>query len=396
MRVLHVIPALASRYGGPSAATVGICRALARAGVETVVASTDADGPSRLPVPIGRVEDFRGIPVIFFPRQFSESLKYSSALARWVSGHVQDFDLVHVHAVFSHSSLAAGQASLTAGVPYIVRPLGTLDPWSLRRHRGRKQLMLMLGLRRVLRQASAVHYTAVAEQSLAERELPWLPRGYVSPLGVDDALFAGAEASYAKRPEVLSVSRIDPKKGIDVLIDAFHRLAGDPVLADWQLVIGGDGAPDYVARLREAARQGAGGDRITFCGWLDDGARRERMQSASVFALPSQQENFGIALVEALACGTPAVVAPGVNLGHELSNAGAGWVVEREPQALADALASVMRDADERARRGANAASFARRFQWDQVTHGLRAMYDTVLHTPRPGPAAVVNSARPA
>jgi glycosyltransferase involved in cell wall biosynthesis len=392
-----VIPALASRYGGPSAATFGICHALAGSGVEAVVASTDADGPLRLDVPIGRIERYRGVPVIFFPRQFSESLKYSSALAQWLRTHVQDFDLVHVHAVFSHSTLAAGQSCLVAGIPYIVRPLGTLDPWSLRRHRGRKQLMLMLGLKRVLAQAAAIHYTAVAEQSLAERELPWLPRGYVSPLGVHDELFVTPdEAPRTRRPDVLSVSRLDPKKGVDVLIEAFHLLAADAALADWRLVIGGDGESDYVARLQASAAHGPAHQRISFCGWLDDQQRRERMLSASLFALPSQQENFGIALVEAMACGLPAIVSPGVNLGHELALAGAGWLVERRPQALAETLGRAMRDTDERTARGANATAFARRFRWDQVTHGLQAMYESVLRSPRPGPTPMFNPARPA
>jgi glycosyltransferase involved in cell wall biosynthesis len=361
------------------------------------VAATDADGPSRLDVPVGRIETYRGVPVIFFPRQFSESLKYSSALAQWLRAHVQEFDLVHVHAVFSHSTLAAGRACRAAGVPYIVRPLGTLDPWSLRRHRNRKQLMLMLGLKRVLAQAAAIHYTAVAEQSLAERELPWLPRGYVSPLGVNDELFVTSDgAPRTRRLEVLSVSRLDDKKGIDVLIDAFHMLAAEDALADWRLIVGGDGAPDYVAQLRQSADRGPARSRITFCGWLDDRERRERMLTASVFALPSQQENFGIALVEAMACGIPAVVSPGVNLGDELAAAGAGWVVERRPQALADTLGRAMRDADERAARGANAAAFARRFRWDQVTHGLQTMYESVLRNQQPGAAAVFNPARPA
>ena len=397
VRVLHVIPALASRYGGPSAATFGICRALASSGVETVVASTDADGPSRLDVPIGRIETYHDVPVIFFPRQFSESLKYSSALAHWLRTHVHEFDLAHVHAVFSHSTLAAGQACRAAGVPYIVRPLGTLDPWSLSRHRGRKQLMLMLGLKRVLADASAIHYTAVAEQSLAERELPWLPRGYVSPLGVNDELFVTSDESPGTRPlEVLSVSRLDDKKGVDVLIEAFHMLTEDDALADWRLTIGGDGSPDYLAQLRTSAERGPAGHRITFCGWLDDRERRQRMRSASLFALPSHQENFGIALVEAMACGLPAVVSPGVNLGDELAAAGAGWVVERRPQALADTLGRAMRDADERTARGVKAALFARRFRWDQVTHGLQAMYESVLRNPRPGPTPMFNPARPA
>src|SRR4029079_11017995 len=102
-RILHVVPSLAPRYGGPSAATLGICRALAAAGTRTLIATTDADGPGRLPASLGDVTTYEGLDTVFFPRQISESFKWSSPLARWVRHHATAFDLVHVHAVFSHS-----------------------------------------------------------------------------------------------------------------------------------------------------------------------------------------------------------------------------------------------------------------------------------------------------
>src|SRR5216683_7337951 len=128
MRVLHVIPSVAPRYGGPSNAVLAMCRALGRKGVDVLIATTDADGEGRLPVEHGRVTSYGGTPAIFFPRQWSEAFKYSHPLAHWLDQHVADFDAVHVHAVFSHACLAAGQACRRAGVPYVVRPLGTLDP----------------------------------------------------------------------------------------------------------------------------------------------------------------------------------------------------------------------------------------------------------------------------
>jgi glycosyltransferase involved in cell wall biosynthesis len=142
-RVLHVIPAIAPRYGGPSAATFGLCRALRGRGVDTLVATTDADGPGRLDVPLERAGEYHGVPVIFFRRRFSEAFKWTWRLGAWLDAHVTDFDVVHVHAVFSHSSLVAGRACRGAGIPYIVRPLGTLDPWSVSRRdrpaRGRRR-----------------------------------------------------------------------------------------------------------------------------------------------------------------------------------------------------------------------------------------------------------------
>ena len=88
-------------------AIVSLVKALIKKGVHVVIATTDADGSGRLSVPTNRLSEQFGVPVRFFPRQFSEAFKYSRPLARWLRAHVEDFDVVHIHAVFSHSSVAA-------------------------------------------------------------------------------------------------------------------------------------------------------------------------------------------------------------------------------------------------------------------------------------------------
>src|SRR4051794_2864178 len=107
-----------------------MCRALRKQGTDVLIATTDADGPSRLAVELGRTIDFQGVPTIFFARQWSERFSYSRPLARWLDRQVANFDAVHIHAVFSHACIAAARACRRHLVPYIVRPLGSLDPWS--------------------------------------------------------------------------------------------------------------------------------------------------------------------------------------------------------------------------------------------------------------------------
>src|SRR5215218_538814 len=127
MRVLHVIPSVSERSGGPATAIVPMCRALRARGVEVVLVST-SHGFQRMNT--DQVEDFKGVPARFFPVQLGDSFKYSRPFAAWLRASVREFDLVHVHAVFNHASVAAARACSNAGVPYVVRPLGTLDPWS--------------------------------------------------------------------------------------------------------------------------------------------------------------------------------------------------------------------------------------------------------------------------
>src|SRR5687768_17917273 len=227
LQVLHVIPSVAARYGGPSTAVIGMCRALTALGMQTLLATTDADGDDRLDVALGAVQQFEGVSTIFFRRQFSESFKWAPTLTQWLRHHVANYDLVHVHAVFSHPSVAAGRTCRRAHVPYIVRPLGTLDPWSLSRHRYRKRALMAVGSRRLLTAATAIHYTASEEQQRAERAVPELPRGIVAPLGIDDELFSRNVARRDRQqPVLLAMARLDKKKGMDLLIDAFHTVAG--------------------------------------------------------------------------------------------------------------------------------------------------------------------------
>lgn len=376
LRVLHVVPAIAARYGGPSAAAIGMSRCLADVGCAATIVTTDADGAGRLDVPVGKPAIYQDVPAIFFRRAGSEeSFKWSFGLAAWLHAHVAEYDVVHVHAVFSHSSLAAGRACRAHRVPYVVRPLGTLDPWSLRRHRIRKKAMFALGVRALLSGSAAMHYTSVQEGRLAESVVPSLPRGVVVPNGIDDEFFVDTPGSSALRPYVISASRLDPKKRIDVLIQAFHALAADDDLSAWQLLIAGDGEAGHVSMLKALAAAGPAAERIRFVGWLAGADKRRAIRDARVFALPSSQENFGISVAEALAAGVPAVVTPAVNLADDIVAARAGWVAAQQPEAFAIALRAAMRD-DDRQDRSRRARDLAQAFRWSRVADQLVGLYE--------------------
>ena len=372
--ILHVIPSVAPRYGGPSAAVVGMCRAVREAGCETLIATTDADGMDRLDVPLGEVTSFEGVPTIFFRRQATEAFKWSAPLAAWLRRQAGTFDVVHAHAVFSHAPLAAARACTAAGVPYILRPLGTLDPWSVGRKSWRKGAVLRLGAREALHGAAAIHYTTVEEQRLVEQGFPGLPEGVVIPVGVDD-WEGSARVAGADRPFALVLSRLDGKKRIEWVIDAWHRLTAGGDSA-WTLVIAGDGQPAYVDRLRALAASGPGAARIIFRGWVQGDEKRMLLSGASLFLLPSQQENLGIALIEAMASGVPPIVTPGVNLAAEIEAAGAGWSVANDFASVFDGLTRAIRDDTERRARGARARAFAERFRWPVIGRQLADLYE--------------------
>ena len=353
-----------------------------------MVATTDADGDGRLDVELGTLQKYGGVPVIFFPRTFSEAFKWSGPLASWVSAHVGGFDVVHIHAMFSHSSVVSAHACHRTGVPYLVRPLGQLDPWSLGHHRLRKQLLLRCGAASMLQRASAIHYTTEAERSLAEQQLPWLPNGLVVPLGIDDDWFAQRGDQAPVDRYVLAMARLHEKKGFDLLIDAFHALAESNRCADWALVIAGDGTPNEVERLKKRAASGAARTRISFRGWVSGADRLSLVAGAALFALPSHQENFGLAVAEAMATGVPALVSPEVNLASLIERAQAGWVVVRDLAAWVGALSAALEDPADREQRGRRARSAAERFRWAVVGRELSDMYDGLLRR-HPAPLRV-------
>jgi glycosyltransferase involved in cell wall biosynthesis len=382
---LHVIPAVAARYGGPSRAVFGMCRALSERGIDPLIATTDADGEGCLPVQLGTPVSFNGTSTVFFRRQWSERFKYSRPMATWLDRHVHEFDAVHIHAVFSHVCLAAGRACRRHGVPYIVRPLGSLDPWSLRQRRLGKWLLLRVAAARMLRGAAFVHYTTNEERRLAEAGLR-LGRGAVVPLGVDPELLDESrpatrmddDMGIGQAPYVLALGRIHEKKGLELLIDAFLEVVHRRELQTWRLVIAGDGDPRYVAQLRAFASGKGDQDRVVFSGWLEGQDRVTALRRAALVASPSHQENFGLSVVEALACGVPVLVSPQVNLAGEIEAAGAGWVVPRERAALVVSLGDAMRHGDERTRRGrAGRELVCRRFTWASVAERLLAVYRT-------------------
>jgi glycosyltransferase involved in cell wall biosynthesis len=386
LKILHVIPSVAPRYGGPSQAVVEMCRALGGLGIEVMIATTDADGPTRLPVSSGSMTLYAGVPTIFFHRQWSEAFKYSHGLATWLRQHVREFDVVHIHAVFSHASLSAAGACRQAGVPYIVRPLGTLDPWSVGQKALRKRLFWHVGVKRMLLSAAAIHYTAAEEQRLAESSLG-LSHGVVVPLGVPDDLFAEADtgpsplvAPFGSGPYVLSLSRLHPKKGLDLLIPAFLELMRDTRFSAWRLVVAGDGDAAYRASLDQLVRSHGGEDRVDFPGWLQGAAKADALRGAALFALTSYQENFGISVVEAMACGRAVLISQQVNLAPEIEAAGAGWVVPLEPSQIGCALEAALANPEERSLRGARGRALAQReFAWPRVAEQLSILYKSIV-----------------
>ena len=195
---------------------------------------------------------------------------------------------------------------------------------------------------------------------------------------------AGTREARRADPYVLALSRLHPKKNLELLIDAFLDARAADAASRWRLVIAGSGDEAYTTRLRQVVAARHAQADVTFAGWVERDAKRVLLQGASLFALPSQHENFGVAVLESLACGVPAVISLEVQLAPALLDAGAGWVVDSTREALTGALTEAMQTEARREEKGQRATAMAARFAWPAIARQMVALYDGLVPHAQP------------
>lgn len=382
MKVLHVIPSVGPLRGGPSFVIQTMTRGLAARGCEVHIATTDDNAAERLSVPLGSPVQNHGVTCWYFPRQTRFYL-FSWPLFRWLARHVREFDLVHIHALFSFATLSAAYWARHYGVPYVVRPLGTLNRWGIQNRRPwLKQLSLRLIDCRVIAGAAAMHFTSEQEREEAA-EVALVPRAAVIPNPVDfqfDRLCAGWLGSHypaiAGREIVLFLSRLHPKKGIDILLSAFARVrARFPNIA---LVLVGAGEDRFVEQLHRQAQELKIDSDVVWAGFLEGEAKQSVMAEADIFVLPSYSENFGVAVVEAMAAGLPVVVSDCVGIHREVASAHAGLVVPCREEALSEALLRLLETPELRSEAARNGKRLAESFSPGGVSKRLIELYSQI------------------
>ena len=355
------------------------------------VATTDDNGPGAcLPVPLKESVPQDGWNTFYFRKQ-TEFYKVSWPFRRWVQQHAPDYDLVHIHALFSFTSNCAACAARRAAVPYVIRPLGVLNSWGMKnRRRFLKSFSFRFVEQPILRHAVAMHYTSYAEQIEAEQSGVTAP-ALVVPLGIDVGQYQklpGPERFFERFPQaagrqvVLFLSRLDAKKGLDLLLQAFAKVHVH--FPQSVLVIAGSGEEGYVSRLRAQARQLGLAEEIVWTGFLEGTDKLSAFAAATAFTLPSYSENFGIALVEALAAGLPCVTTEGVAVSEHVREHDAGLGVPCDASAIALALQRILGDPQLRTRLGANAHRLAaERFSLVTMGLALRGEYQRILSEKR-------------
>lgn len=264
------------------------------------------------------------------------SYRYSAALVPWLREHASRYDAVIVNGLWQYLGFAAWRALRRGPTPYFVFPHGMLDPWFKRafpvKHL-KKWLFWPWADYRVLRDATAVIFTSEEERIEARKSFAlYRCNEVVSPLGVDDPGEANASAGevfLTKHPELrdtrilLFLGRLHPKKGCDLLIEALSEVRAEA--HQLSLVFAGPDQIGWGDELRRLIDTRKVTIPVVFTGMLQGEIKRGALEAADAFVLPSHQENFGLSVVEALACSLPVLISRRVNIWREIVEDDAGF-----------------------------------------------------------------------
>jgi len=341
MNILRVIATVDPRSGGPIEGLKLSTKVLQEFGHSSEVVTTDR---------LNTVSAINDVAVHKLGH-IGPRYGYTPKLKRWIAANHQRFDVAVVHGLWNHASIGGWQGLRGVGLPYVVFTHGMMDPWFKDQYplkHAAKQAFWWLWQGKVLRDSQEVLFTSLEEKKLArgvfsgysykERVVSYGAAEPPAALELQVGAFHEAVPSLAGRPFILFLSRVHEKKGCDLLVSAFAQIADR--FPNIDLVIAGpdqDGLKDTLQKL--ATEQGIA-QRVHWPGMLLGDAKWGAFRSAEAFILPSHQENFGIVVAEALACGTPALITNKVNIWREVKVSGAGIVAPDTVDGVCELLRS--------------------------------------------------------
>ena len=387
MKILHIIPSISPMRGGPSKAILEMVKALVKEDIEVEIVTTNDDGSNLLDVPLNQKINYQEVPITFFSR-FSPPINgirefaFSQDLTIWLIKHIKNYDLIHIHGIFSYPSTIAMAIARWHRVPYIVRPYGMLCRWSLEQKRLKKQIYLNLIEKDNLEGSNLLHFTAIQEQEEV-RELNFKYQSFVLPLGLNIPLRIDQSKQKlhnhyqipSEIPIILFLSRIHEKKGLDLLITALSQIN-----QDFRLIIAGSGDNSYEQQIQELIVSKKLSDQVIWAGFVEGELKNILLQGSDLFALTSYSENFGIAVLEALAVGLPVLVTEGVALSSIVAENDLGFVTDLDINFIASTIQKALNNPHELKEKGSRAKEFIlSNYTWDKIACNLISVYEKIV-----------------
>lgn len=342
MRIGHIIQSTRVKDGGTTSALMALCDSLVHAGSTCTIACRGCDPPEAAQLPVGVTQT-----VIDPGRWPLQNRVGIGELRRFI----KSVDVLHLHGVWDAMPTVAGMLARRMGVPYVQSLHGMLLEPCFSHHRWRKQAFLATVGRRVLRGAAVIHCTTTAELRDASPLLPGGPDRVVVPLAVEAKLLQ--EEPYRQEwrkyfpqlpdawPRLLFLARIHRQKNPEALLNALPALVRE--FPDLHVVVAGNGEEHYVRGLRALTEELGVVKNVHFIGLVGGDAKAALIRSATILAIPTFHENFGMTVAECMACGVPALVTPGLGIGEEILANDAGVECGEDSGSVGDSLARALR-----------------------------------------------------
>lgn len=394
MRILHIVPTYlpAYRYGGPIYSVHELNKWLVKNGAEVTVYTTNIDGPNDLDAPTNKPVTIDGVKIHYFKSSFPRSWFYSHDL-RLALRDLRGFDVVHITSVFLSASYLGAKYAKKAGIPYIISPRGSLIPELIKKKSTiRKKLYINLIEKRNLIGASAIHFTTELEkEEYLKLGLP-LKGAIVIPNGIEvheNIKPQEHENKFRKKFDIsgnakiiLSLGRLNWKKGFDTIIPAFAEVAKQELGV--VLVIAGSDSdePGYKKKIESQITNHKSliTNKVIFTGDLRDDDKKAAYQSADIFVMPSYSENFGISAVEAMSASVPVIVTDSVGIASDIRGAKAGLVIKKDKTQLVKAILGLLRDHSLRIALGERGKKLVQeKYAWPEITRYWISEYEKIV-----------------
>ena len=335
MKIYHVIDNIDLNSGGPSRSLPNLCIGLLRLGIKSCLFTYKTSHPN---------EDLlnkNGIPICYAVR---EKNIFSKLLSSNFKFDLKDNDnvIVHLHQIWSPCIHFFIKNNIRGAFPYLISPRGMLEPWALQQKKWKKKLGLSCYQFDDLKNACCIHATAKSElQSIRslglKNPVAVIPNG----ININNYPLKSAMPKESEKRTLLFLSRIHPKKGLDLLFSAFSQLPND-IKSKWQINIVGDGDKEYGLHDLQNLVQSKYSDLpIRILGPQYGAKKMKCYQEADLFILPTYSENFGMVVAEAMCCGLPVITTTGAPWEIIKTNKCGWWVeptVKEIYQALSEAL----------------------------------------------------------
>ncbi|NEQ53321.1 MAG: glycosyltransferase [Leptolyngbya sp. SIO3F4] len=386
MRVLIVISAVGQLYGGPSKCVLELAHSLGEYGHTVDVVTTNKNDTQKLDVSLEQWLNQGSYRIQYFPYwDLSDFRCISWSLTKWLLKHLNNYDLVHTNAIFSYPALPAYVLCNIYKIPYVVTPHGMLEPWALTYKSWKKRFIFEFFEKPALQKAFAIHALAIPE-SQGIQKLDLNTSIAVIPNGIKKEDFIKLEnpdffyTNYYELKDkkiILFLGRIDPKKGLDLLAEAFSSV--HIRFPETHLVIAGPDNIGFLSNAKSYFKANSCLEAVTFTGMLSGRMKYAVLAAADIYVAPSYSEGFSISVLEGMASGLPCVITTGCNF-PEAKTHGIAYVVETQAKAIADALKDCISKPKESELMGQKAREFIlNHYIWKSIAEQMTALYQNAI-----------------